>query len=146
MIKKVLLWGVLVALVAFVAIQFVPYGHDRTNPPVVNEPQWDSPATRELAVAACYDCHSYETKWPWYARLAPASWLLQNDVDGGREHLNFSDWQGANAGEDGEGGLAETVRSGEMPPWQYKLMHSGARLSDEEREALAQGLEKLAAQ
>ena len=143
MVKKVLLWGVVAALVVFVAIQFVPYGRDRTNPPVVSEPEWDSPATRELAVAACYDCHSNETKWPWYSRFAPSSWLVQRDVDGGREHLNFSEWQGANAGEDG---LASVVRSGEMPPWQYKLMHSEARLSTEEREALAQGLDKLAAQ
>ena len=61
----------------FVAIQLVPYGRDHTNPPIAGEPAWDAPATRTLVKQACFDCHSNETKWPLYASIAPASWLVQ---------------------------------------------------------------------
>jgi hypothetical protein len=74
--KKVLLWAVVGGAAAFLVIQLIPYGHDHTNPPVVKEAPWDSPRTRELAVGACFDCHSNETVWPWYSNIAPGSWLL----------------------------------------------------------------------
>jgi len=67
------LLGVLVGLL--VVIQFVPYGRAHTNPPVAQEPIWDSPQTRELARRACFDCHSNETMWPWYSNIAPISWI-----------------------------------------------------------------------
>jgi hypothetical protein len=83
--------GVLGAgIVFFAAIQLVPVKRD--NPPVVSEPNWDSPQTRALAQRACFDCHSNETVWPWYAHVAPASWLAAHDVHEGRGILNFSDW------------------------------------------------------
>ena len=123
--------------VLFVAIQFVPYGHDHTNPPVTQEPPWNSPETRELAHRSCYDCHSNETTWPWYSNVAPASWLTQSDVDGARHWLNFTEW---NRPQRGAGKAAEEVRSGDMPPWDYLLMHPNARLTTTEREALAAGL------
>lgn len=74
------------------AIQLVPYGRDHANPPVTGEPAWDSPETRALARQACFDCHSNETQWPAYASIAPASWLVQHDVNDGRALLNFSEW------------------------------------------------------
>ena len=70
------------------AIQLIPYGRAHANPPVLAEPAWDSPATRDLAVRACFDCHSNETVWPWYSNIAPVSWLVQRDVDGGRNKAN----------------------------------------------------------
>ncbi len=79
-------------IVALVAVQFVPTGFSHSNPPVVAEPAWDSPATRALAVQACFDCHSNETEWPWYSRVAPMSWLVEADVKKGRAALNFSEW------------------------------------------------------
>lgn len=57
--------------VVFLALQLVSYGRDHANPPMVSEPAWDSPATRALAKQACVDCHSNETEWPAYARIAP---------------------------------------------------------------------------
>ncbi len=125
-------------VVAFVAIQLVPYGRAHTNPAVVQEAPWDSPRTRELAVRACFDCHSNQTTWPWYSNVAPASWLLQHDVDEGREELNFDDWQKPykEAKESGK-----TVREGEMPPWFYLPLHPHAKLTDEEKRALAEGLD-----
>ena len=61
-------------LAAVVVMQLVPYGRDHSNPPVTAEPNWDSPETRALFKRACFDCHSNETVWPWYAYVAPFSW------------------------------------------------------------------------
>jgi len=124
------------ALVAL--IQLVPYGRDHSNPPVSAEPAWDSPATRELAKRACFDCHSNETAWPWYSHVAPVSWLVQRDVDEGRSKLNFSEW---NRPQDEADEAAEQVREGEMPMWIYLPTHPDARLSDADKQALIQGLE-----
>jgi mono/diheme cytochrome c family protein len=90
---------------------------DRSNPSVEAEPTWDSPQTRELAAAACFDCHSNETDWPRYSYLPPASLLLYNDVCGGRETLNFSEWSSGKRPELGE--IVEAIDEGEMPPWYY---------------------------
>ena len=129
--------GVLVAVIGLaLLIQLVPYGRDHTNPPVMAEPAWDSPATRQLAVRACYDCHSNETAWPWYTNVAPISWLVQRDVDEGREELNYSEW---GIGQEGDES-AETVQDGSMPPWFYLPLHPAARLSAAEKQALVQGL------
>jgi hypothetical protein len=125
--------------VVFMFMQVVPYGHDRLNPPVVREPRWDSAETRALARRACFDCHSNETVWPAYARVAPVSWLLQHDVDAGRAALNFSEWQRPQE-EAHEAGSAVLER--EMPMRLYTLVHAHARLSDAERRALAAGLIK----
>jgi mono/diheme cytochrome c family protein len=129
-------WGVVVIVGGLLLIQLVPYGRDHYNPPVVAEPAWDSPQTRELAVRACYDCHSNETEWPWYSNVAPISWLVQRDVDEGREELDFSEWNLSQEGDES----AETVREGSMPPSQYLLTHPEARLTDAELAALEAGL------
>jgi hypothetical protein len=126
----------LALVVGFGAIQLVPYGRDHTNPPLGTEPAWDSAATRATAVAACFDCHSNQTIWPWYSSIAPVSWLVQRDVDEGREELNFSEW-----GRSQEGGeSAEAVSEGNMPPFSYTLMYPEARLSAADREAFIRGL------
>ena len=129
--------GSVALLAVTLVIQFVPYGRDHTNPPVVAEPSWDAPETRALAARACFDCHSNQTVWPAYATVAPASWLVQRDVTRGRAALNFSEWQNRQK-EAGE--AAEKVREGDMPLAIYSLMHTEARLTPAEREALAQGL------
>ena len=76
-VKKLFLYGAGAMLGLLCLAQLVPYGRAHTNPPVVREPSWDSPRTRELAVRACFDCHSHETRWPWYSNVAPVSWLVQ---------------------------------------------------------------------
>ena len=130
-------WVGLGLLTCLLAIQLVPYGRDHANPPTVSEPNWDSPATRALAKQACFDCHSNETRWPAYARIAPASWLVQHDVIEGRAVLNFSEWQRP---QEESGDAAEELLEGEMPPAMYQLMHAHARLSDSDRDRLARGL------
>jgi len=131
-----LLLGVLLLL--FGAIQLIPVGAERTNPPVVAEPEWNSPRTRELFVRTCADCHSNETHWPWYSRVAPVSWLVAHDVEEGREHFNVSEW---NRPQKHARKAAEEVREGEMPFRGYALAHPRARLDDAERRALIAGLE-----
>lgn len=126
-------------LLAFaVLIQAVPYGRAHTNPPIVQEPKWDTPRTRELAHRSCFDCHSNETVWPWYSHVAPMSWLVQFDVNGARSTLNLSDWR-AGTGPSTDT-IAKEIREGDMPPLQYWPMHKGTRLSDDDRKALADGL------
>jgi hypothetical protein len=127
----------LVAL--FGLAQLVPYGHGK-NPPVTRAAVWPSAQAQTLAVNACYDCHSNLTKRWWATEIAPASWLAQADVDGGRNALNFSEWDKPQAGLDD---AIETAQSGSMPPLQYKLFHSNARLSTAERQQLADGLTQL---
>ena len=129
----------LVLVLAFVVIQFVPYGRDHVNPPVGAEPTWDSPGTRALAKQACFDCHSNETEWPAYSRVAPVSWFIQRDVSEGRAVLNFSEWQRP---QEEAKEAAEEVLQGEMPLRIYQLMHAHARLSATNRERLARGLER----
>jgi len=134
MVKKIK-WLI---LIAFIAIQFVPYGKEHTNPPVVNEPQWDTQRTKEIFEAACMDCHSNETKWPWYSKIAPVSWLVHHDVEEGRERFNVSMWEVQKKNEGNE--AAKEVREGEMPMFGYLLAHPEAKLSKEEKEELVKGL------
>jgi hypothetical protein len=123
----------------FLAIQLVPYGRNHTNPPISGEPMWDAPQTRALAKQACFDCHSNETEWPAYSSIAPASWLVQRDVNEGRAVLNFSEW--ARPQEEAKK-ASEEVLEGEMPPVAYTLVHAHARLNAADRDRLAQGLAK----
>jgi mono/diheme cytochrome c family protein len=139
-------WSIRIALglvVVFALAQAVPYGRSHQNLATVKEPAWDSSQTRALAAAACFDCHSNLTTWPWYSNIAPGSWLIYRDVVAGRETLNFSEWQRPQ--DVSAGDLAEVVRGGSMPPWYYKLLHPHARLSSAERAQLAAGLAKTLA-
>lgn len=123
----------MIILLILILIQFIPV--DRTNPPVVREPNWDSPKTRAYAVRACFDCHSNETKWPAYSYIAPISWLVADDVKEGRKDFNMSDWKPGKGDE-----AAKEVRKGDMPMWQYTLMHSEAKLTDAEKQEFIAGL------
>ncbi len=122
--------------VVFLLIQAVPYGRDHSNPPVTKEPNWVGPRTEAIVKRACYDCHSNETKWPWYSHIAPISWLVQRDVMEGRAHLNFSEMD---KGQRNAKDAAHEVEEGEMPLWHYGLMHPGARLDDTEKKELIRG-------
>lgn len=131
---------VLAVLVAvFLVIQLVPYGRDHTNPPVTRAAAFDSPRTEQLMTQACGACHSNLTSWPIESNVAPFSWLIQNDVEGGRTRFNFSEWGRAQPSLDEITGV---ISGGEMPPLQYKLLHSSARLSDSEKADLIAGLRR----
>jgi hypothetical protein len=118
------------------AIQLVP--EDRSNPPVMADLA-APPAVDAVLRASCYDCHSNETRWPWYSRVAPVSWLVARDVEEARDRLNFSLWgtyerkrQQRLAEE-----IWEEVEQGEMPPEIYLLAHADARLTEDDRAVLA---------
>jgi len=129
--KEVLRRGLLGLAAVFVAVQFLPV--DRTSPPVSAEMQ--APANvRAVLRRACYDCHSNETTWPWYSRVAPVSWLLARDVREGRRELNFSEWGGYTPKRQARKfkEVREQVGAGEMPPWFYVAVHREAALSAED--------------
>ncbi len=124
-----------VGIVGFIVIQFIPV--ERTNPPVVREPTWDTPQTRALVERTCMDCHSNSTRWPWYSYIAPMSWLVTHDVNTARTFVNFSRW------DSDEWDLAQVIKMVEtrqMPPRRYLLLHPEANLSDADHKALLDGL------
>lgn len=127
----------LVLVGVFVVMQLVPIRVE--NPPVSAEPNWDAPRTRELAVAACFDCHSNQTDTYFFEKIAPVSWWIKGHVDEGRDALNYSEC-GTSREESDE--QAETVREGSMPPSYYTWfgLHKDAKLSKADRDALAAGL------
>ena len=147
--KKIFLGGFGIILTGVLIITPIALINE-TNPPVVQEPAWDSPQTRVLAERACFDCHSNETHWPWWTRMPFGSWLVALDVNRGRETLNFSEWgvsvrrAGAHLGEHGEDPvheIGEVIQEGHMPPGQYLLMHPEARLTSAEKQQLINGFQ-----
>ena len=129
--KKLKIVFILLPII-FVGLQFT--NPARTNPPVVHDlAATNAPAAEITALlrAACYDCHSHETKWPLYSRIAPSSWLVVGDVNEGREHLNFSDWPtDADAAAKKLDRINEVLGYKEMPPTKYTLLHPEARLTE----------------
>lgn len=120
---------------SLVAIQVIPVA--RTNPPV--EEEVPAPAeVRDVLRRACYDCHSNETNWPWYGRVAPMSWLVVRDVNEGRAEMNYSAWNRLSAEKQKKRFRQswELVDKGEMPLWFYMPLHPEAKLSDADRELL----------
>jgi len=131
-VKKAAVIVVLGLAVIAVGIQLVPVS--RTNPPVVAD--FDGPAdVRAVFRKSCYDCHSNETRWPWYSRVAPSSWLVTHDVEEARDHFNFSLWGTYSA--DKQAHLAEDiwdeVKDGDMPLLIYRLAHRGVTPSDADK-------------
>lgn len=133
--KRWIAWIAAASAAVFAGIQLVPAA--RTNPPVEVTVDWDSPRTRELFYRACADCHSHETRWPWYSRIAPVSWLVANHVRDGRLDMNISVPDEVDPVE-----AAHQIRNGEMPPADYQLMHPEARLTEAEKKELISGLRK----
>ncbi len=130
--------GGTIAVVAaglFLGAQFVPV--DRGNPPVRHD-VGAPPAVAALLRTSCYDCHSRETRWPWYSRVAPVSWLVADHVREGRRELDFSDWPAADleAQDDLLREIAREVAKGGMPLNGYAWAHPGARLDAAGRETI----------
>lgn len=134
--KKVIIYLIL----AFVLIQFI--GIDKTVPMMeghldfieIEEP---SKAVSVLIKTTCYDCHSYETKYPWYSNLAPISWILSNHVKEGREYLNFSTW--GNYTKEVKKDLLyksyKQIGARQMPLANYLLLHNEAKIENDQLES-----------
>lgn len=138
--KKIIL---IVIVVLLVSIQFIRI--DQTNP--YSNPQSEfftvaavPQAVQVIMKESCYDCHSNSTTYPWYANVAPVSWMLKNHINEGREHLNFSEWGNYSMDDRLEilEECLEEIDKGNMPLKPYVIMHPEAKLTPEEKEALRQ--------
>jgi hypothetical protein len=142
------LWALAVAVLAAAMVVIQCFNPSRANPAVKRDfiAVAGPPAPVAAALrAACYDCHSSETVWPWYARLAPVSWLIASDVRAGRTHLNLSDWPAEPAGQAKQlDRMNEVVDYREMPPRKYTLLHAAARFTDAQRQAILDWTEAAA--
>ena len=131
--------GAKVALLVLAAVFFISQfiRIDKKNPPVISDIPADS-SVKSILKQSCYDCHSNETKWPWYSNVAPVSWLISNDVNDARKHLNFSEWGSYNAEKQLSklDDIRDQIRQGDMPLWYYSLMHPSARIKQNEREKI----------
>jgi hypothetical protein len=141
--KKKLKWifGALVAV--FALLQFT--NPARTNPPVKNDfPGTNAPPqVAAMLRASCYDCHSHETRWPWYSHIAPVSWLVVSDVNDGRGKLDLSDWPVDNPTRAAKKleKMSEEIGYGDMPLKKYTLIHVDARLAGSQRKELTNWLD-----
>ena len=144
---KKIIWITLIVVI--IGIQLIP----------VNRPENDDDLSKDLIANnqipenisnilknSCYDCHSNQTNYPWYAYVAPVSFLIVHDVNEGREELNFSEWENRNKSKKAKAldEMAEEVEEGEMPMEIYLIMHSNAKLSDEQRKEFAEWAENYA--
>lgn len=125
----------IVTILILVGIQFIP--NEQSNPPV----EYDLSApndVKDILRKACYDCHSNETNWAWYTKVAPLSWLTTSDVKNGRKNLNFSEWGNMRTSDQlkMKEEIWEEVREENMPLWQYRIMHPSTKLSTEEKNTL----------
>lgn len=126
--------GIALTLI-LIGIQFVPV--DRTNPPVKSEVSAPSDVQAILR-RSCYDCHSNETKWPWYSYVAPVSWFVADHIHEARGDMNFSEWPTFDfeLQEHSFEDIEEQISEGKMPIRSYTLIHRDARLSQVDRDAL----------
>ena len=131
MLRKV----ILALLILLVLIQFVPI--EQTNPEGKGEIAVNDSISTILN-KSCYDCHSNETKWPWYTTVAPISWRIIDHIEEGRRELNFSDWLSYSLKRKLRklNEVVEEVEKGEMPLKEYVLLHPGSDLSEEEKTTL----------
>jgi hypothetical protein len=125
------------------------------NPPVIAgrpiEAHLAMPSDVEKILSrSCKDCHSYETRWPWYSRLPLVSGVLADDVKHARSYMNLSDWSATIARGKGEevaalNGICEELRSDAMPLARYRSIHRHTHLTGAEVETVCQWTEKTAA-
>ena len=144
--KKKLKWILIGAIAVFTVLQFFSPPH--INPPVKTDfiaAASPPPSVAASIRAACYDCHSDETEWPLYSRIAPVSWLVASDVDKGRKHLNLSEWPSTPARQAKQlDRMNEVIDYREMPLKKYILLHPDADLSEARRKEVLDWTEATA--
>lgn len=130
---------VLAGLIAFLVVIQI-FQPQRTNPPVVSSRSLgvhvDVPVDVQSALLrACGDCHSNQTHWPWYSHVAPLSWVITDDVNEGRRHMNFEDWearQDPDQADERIAGICKEVQQNGMPPFSYRIVHKDLQLKTNE--------------
>jgi len=142
MMRSTWIKALAIAAGAFLCMQLIPVG--RSNPPVTGE--IDAPEeVMAILERSCYDCHSNETEWPWYSRVAPVSWMVSSDVSLGRKMLNFSEWDSTPVliKEALITGIADEVEKGDMPRPMYLWLHPDAALTEEQIRILTDWAETM---
>ena len=135
-------WTLIILALLLISIQLVRPA--RTNPAVVPSRSLQAHVAvpgqvQSVLKRSCYNCHSSETVWPWYSHVAPVSWLVADDVNTARSHINFQDWEAQvneSEGKEHLGLICKEIRDGSMPPRNYRIMHKDAPLSPEEVDAV----------
>ncbi len=142
---KAVPWAIAAFGVLVVGLQFWPTA--RTNPPARFEGAIVAPDTEPVIRAACYDCHSNRTRWPWYSEVQPVKFLLVRDVEEGRKELNIDTWDTVSLKRRIKilRESAEEIEEGKMPPAAYVLTHPEARLDRAQRQKLVDEFLLLAA-
>jgi hypothetical protein len=145
MMKKKILIALAIVLMI---IQFVRI--DKTNPVALLENDFIEIVKPNAEIASmikssCYDCHSSQSKYPWYSNIAPVFWLVKSHINEGREHFNFSAWDMYSTQDRKEilHECAEEVEEKVMPMKPYLLMHGEAKLSDKQRATLVAFFESM---
>jgi len=131
---------IIIILIIFIGIQFIPV--DRSNPPVKS----DIPAplkVKQILINSCFDCHSNQTRWPWYSYIAPISFYIARDVEEGRDELNFSEWDKYDLRKKFKklDEVVEEIEEGKMPPKQYIWLHPDAKITPEDLDAIRSWVE-----
>jgi hypothetical protein len=145
--KRIFKWAIPVLVAGFAGMQLAQPA--RTNPPVKTDFLTSTGAPPDVAAmfrASCYDCHSNETRWPWYSYITPVSWQVAQDVNHGRRHVNLSEWPADKPDlarkkiED----MSDEIDDGDMPLGKYTLIHKDAQLTKQQRDTLTQWLDAQA--
>jgi hypothetical protein len=131
-------WTLIILAILLVVIQIIQ--PKQINPPVVASRSLEAHVAvpeqvQSVLKRACYDCHSSVTVWPWYSHVAPVSWLVIDDVNTGRRHVNFQDWEAQVSPTEGKehlGLICKEIREGTMPLFSYRLLHKESHLSPED--------------
>lgn len=145
--KKKIIWIGILAVI--IIIQLIPTGRPeviKNNPNDLLQNNQVPEKVGNLLRAACYDCHSNESHYPWYAYVAPVSFLVNYDIRKGREELNFSDWKTLGKIEQAKllDDIGEALEEEEMPLPIYPPLHPEARLSSEDRQLIIDWVESFA--
>lgn len=139
---------IIILVIALIALQFVPNKMPENTVAGKDDliSSGVSPSTiSSILRTSCYDCHSSQTSYPWYSKVAPASWLLAKDIREGRNELNFSEWGSYSKRQmiKNLGNIKEEVTSGDMPLRIYLVIHRNAKLSPEQVSALSKWTEDM---
>lgn len=128
----------LVVILILAAIQFIPHERELVTINTAHDFRTDNTELKNILRKACYDCHSFETNYPWYANVVPVNYWLNNHINEGREHLNFSEWNAYPAGDQKHSAkeIVEVVEEKEMPMLSYWIVHWDAKLTDAERKVI----------
>ncbi|EPG75443.1 heme-binding domain protein [Leptospira fainei serovar Hurstbridge str. BUT 6] len=129
--------------VLFLGLQFVPV--EFPSGKNAKEIQTEE-SVKKIFRRSCYDCHSDLVKWPWYSRIFPVSLYLIRHVDEGKDELNFSEWEDLKPSEKADLAekILEEIEEGEMPLWDYKILHPEAKLDQEDMETVRDWLQTYA--